>query len=152
MTLLSPNFTLVEMTVTKTVLPNVPNAIHIANMKDLCEVVLEPLRKGLGAPIIIRSGFRSPEVNKAVGGAETSQHMKGQAADIVAKGVDNAAVWKYIATHLTFDQLIAEYLHEDDGSKGWVHVSYNHGKNRRQLLSKTSSSLPYQSGLHFVET
>ena len=95
--------------------------------------MLQPLRDYYGA-ITINSGFRSPEVNKAVGGANTSQHLRGEAADIIIKGVGNDEIWQYIKENLPFDQLILEHVKQNNPEGGWVHVSYAM-RNRRQALS-----------------
>ena len=81
-TFLSPHFTLEELTVTKSGLSNIPNTEQINQLRILCRDILEPLRDYVGSSIIVDSGFRSPYVNKAVGGVITSQHILGQAADI----------------------------------------------------------------------
>ena len=82
---------------------------------------------------MISSGYRSKELNKAIGGATTSQHLLGQAIDIdmdgTPNGVTNKMVFDYIKAHLNFDQLINEFDYS------WVHVSYNPtGKQRKQIL------------------
>jgi hypothetical protein len=130
---LTANFTLAEMCKTNSGLPNIPNTDQIMNLKVLCEQVLQPLRDYYGA-VTINSGFRSFEVNKAVGGASTSQHLRGEAADIVIKGVDNDEIWQYIKENLPFDQLILEYVPQNNPENGWIHVSYAM-RNRRQALS-----------------
>ena len=80
---LTPNFTLGEMTSTKTGIANIPNVEQINKLRILCRDILEPLRQYLGGiPIIVDSGFRSPAVNESVGGVSNSQHLLGQAADI----------------------------------------------------------------------
>ena len=81
---LSKNFTLAELTKTSVGLPNNPSDVEIERLKILCEKVLQPLRDDFNAPIIINSGYRSQQVNKAVGGVPTSQHLKGESADITA--------------------------------------------------------------------
>ena len=75
-------FTIKELCKTSTGLPNVPNREQEANLVFLIENVLDPVRKELGQPIIVTSGFRSEAVNKAVGGVKNSVHKNGQAADI----------------------------------------------------------------------
>jgi uncharacterized protein YcbK (DUF882 family) len=81
---LSEHFTLDELTRTGAGLPNVPDEASRAKLQILCNELLEPIRRILGnKPIKVNSGFRSPEVNKKIGGAKHSQHMKGEAADIV---------------------------------------------------------------------
>lgn len=79
---LSLHFKLGEMIVTKTGLENVPNVEQVNNLRLLCREILEPLRSVYNKPLIIDSAFRSPDVNTAVGGVSTSQHLLGQAADI----------------------------------------------------------------------
>lgn len=101
---------------------------------DLCENVLQPARDYFGVPITINSGFRSPKLNRAIGGARGSQHSKGEAADIELVGGDNWRLLRYIQENLPYDQLIAEFMHEGDPDAGWVHVSYRKGLNRGQAL------------------
>ena len=81
-TKLTPHFTLNELTVTKTGLSNVPAAGDVDNLRKLCRDILEPIREKIGYPIIVNSAYRSAAVNRAVGGVGTSQHLKGEAADI----------------------------------------------------------------------
>jgi D-alanyl-D-alanine dipeptidase len=95
--------------------------------------IFQPLRDGIGKPIRISSGYRSEKLNKAVGGSKTSQHNKGQALDLVATtGFTNKDIFDYIKKHLEFDQMIWEF--GTDKNPDWVHVSYNKGKNRKQVL------------------
>ncbi|TQE63716.1 D-Ala-D-Ala carboxypeptidase family metallohydrolase, partial [Leptospira noguchii] len=106
---LSKNFTLSELTVTQTGLPNVPDERQIVNLKRLCETILEPLREAIGKPIEINSGFRSPAVNRKVKGSVTSQHMAGEAADICVAGMSTLDIVKVITKlKLPFHQLINE--------------------------------------------
>ena len=133
---LSKNVTLQEMvhsyTAVKKGLLNEPNEAQIENLRILCENVLQPLRDALG-PIYISSGFRSVELNTAIGGSSSSQHcaLKGAASDI-DMGKRNAEVFNYIKDHLVWDQMIWEF--GDDENPSWVHVSYNEGHNRKQIL------------------
>lgn len=107
----------------------IPQSI-VPNIEALVENVLDPLREWYGKPINISSGYRSDALNKAVGGAATSQHAKGQAADIdTGSKESNKKLFDYIRAHLEFDQLI------DEKNMSWVHVSFrNDGKNREQIL------------------
>ena len=133
---LSKNFTLQEMvhsyTAVKKGILNEPNEAQIENLRILCENVLQPLRDALG-PIHISSGFRSVKLNTAIGGSSSSQHcaLKGAASDI-DMGKRNAEVFNYIKDHLVWDQLIWEFGTDENPS--WVHVSYNEGHNRKQIL------------------
>ena len=131
---LSKNFTLEEMCKSrdarKLQIKNTPSPKEVARLKVLCEKVLQPLRDYMGAPVIINSGYRSPELNKKVGGVNGSQHVKGEAADIRCETKSYAVkVITFIMMQLEFDQLILER------KKGtyWVHVSYTTDhKNRQQ--------------------
>ena len=113
---------------------NQPTAEHLENIKILCEKVLEPIRMKFGT-INISSGYRSKVLNHYIGGSLRSQHCEGKAADIDMDGmgdVINIDIFNYIKNSLEFDQLIYEFgnpLNPD-----WVHVSYNEGKNRKQVL------------------
>ena len=123
-------FTLEEFTVSQTAtrrgLPNDPPEDVIDSIQALCAKILDPLRQKLGKPIVINSGYRSPEINKAIGGASRSQHSAGEAADIICPGVEVSHLVKVIREmDLPFDQLIHEGT--------WVHVSYS-DRNRRQVL------------------
>jgi len=127
---LSANFTLNELTVTNTALPNVPATGQLENLKQLVEHVLQPLRNIYGQPVHVTSGFRSPQVNSRVGGAPSSQHTRGEAADLVC--FNNAELFRIVRNYLPFDQLIWE--NGDDLEPDWVHVSYKASGNRGQVL------------------
>ena len=128
-------FTIRELTRSVTAsnrkIDNTPSAEVVGNLTALVEKVLDPLREAWGAPIIVTSGYRCPKLNKAVGGAKTSQHMYGQAADIrtVSDTVeDNKKLFNLIVKlKLPYDQLIDEYGYN------WIHVSYG-PRHRRQAL------------------
>jgi len=124
---LSKNFTLQELTHTNTGIDNTPNENQKANLKLLCENVLQPVRELYGKPIKVNSGFRSWSVNNAVGGKIHSQHRTGEAADISCK--DNKKLFELIKDNCKFDQLINEKNYS------WIHVSYSATKNRGQILS-----------------
>lgn len=149
MTKLSPHFSLAEMTVTNSGLPNHPDAKQLAALTKLCERVLEPVRLNFGKPVTVNSGFRGKQANAAVGGSQTSQHSLGEAADIEIRGVHNEMIYKFIRDNLEFDQLIAEKLSKTDGSAGWIHVSYRDGRLRKQCLSFLGGG-KYVNGLVFV--
>lgn len=108
----------------------------IPNIIRLHDNVLYPLRKLIGCPVVITSGYRSPDLNNKVGGVATSQHSNGQAADITVKGQSNMAVFNWIRKNCEFDQLILEKV----GCTQWVHVSYNFDHNRKQCLSYDGKS------------
>jgi len=111
----------------------VPNQL-LPNIQALCENVLEPLRLHFGIPIYISSGYRCPRLNAKVGGVKSSQHQRGEAADIYIKNKEMPlkAVFDWMAKHLDYDQIIWET--RPSGSK-WIHVSYvSEGRNRHQVL------------------
>lgn len=108
---------------------NTPDQTITDNLTKLIEAVLDPLREWYGKPIIVNSGYRCEALNKAIGGAKSSQHMLGEAADItVGSKEENEKLFDYIKDNLEFDQLI----NESDFS--WVHVSYREGRLRKQVL------------------
>lgn len=137
---LTENFSLSEMLKSQTALrKGINNAPHepsvIINLQTLCEKILQPVRNHFG-PVTINSGYRCPELNKAVGSSNKSQHMVGQAADIEVPTVSNKAVAEWIKDNCDFDQLILEFYNGVDPRSGWVHVSYvDNDKNRKQTLT-----------------
>lgn len=132
--LLSPHFSLAELSRTEVRgFPNDPPPSAIGNLERLCWNVLEPVRKHFDAPVIVHSAYRSTFVNQAVGGRRFSQHLEGKACDFHVVGVDHISVAKWIDENCEFDQLILEFV-DPTGKKGWVHVSYDEGRNRGQVL------------------
>lgn len=127
------------------------NSEQLESAKQLCENIFEPIRKFRGAPIFISSGFRGLQLNKAIGGATSSQHCKGQAMDIKL----TAQEFHVIKDNLDFDQLIAEF--PVNGIPSWVHVSYdnNKAKQRNQVLVAVKRNgktiyLPYKGNEKLV--
>jgi hypothetical protein len=96
---------------------NTPNIEVVSNLTMLCVNVLEPLRYLLNRPIIITSGYRCEELNSAIGGAKNSQHVKGEASDIIVMNMSVDDVFNAICDSVKFDQVIHEF-------SSWVHVSY----------------------------
>lgn len=136
---LSKNFTMAEFTKSQTAerqgIDNTPKGEHLEAAKALFEKVVQPVRDKFGVTTI-NSGYRSPELNKAVGGSATSQHCKGEAVDIEVPGVANGDLARWIEANLEFDQLILEFYTKGIPDSGWVHVSYRaDGKNRRSVLT-----------------
>jgi zinc D-Ala-D-Ala carboxypeptidase len=147
---LSKHFKLEEftksMTATRKGIKNEPGSGDIKNLEDLCYEILEPVRAHFDKPLIISSGYRSEELCEAIGSKKTSQHAKGQAVDFEIPGVPNIKIAYWIQNNVDFDQLIMEYFDKNDGSKGWIHVSYNEkGSNRKQVL--TYDGKQYTNGL-----
>jgi hypothetical protein len=114
---------------------NTPTAEVEANLTLLIEKILDPLREAYGSAIRVSSGYRCPALNSAVGGVKTSQHRKGQAADItVGSRSENMKLFKLIQTlNLPFCQLIFEKGDKKVGPD-WVHVSYDKTNVKRQIL------------------
>ena len=113
---------------------NMPDNETLVTMQVTAQHIFEPLRNHFNEPIYISSFYRSPELNKAIGGSAKSQHCKGEAIDIddVYSKATNADFFNYIKDHLEFDQLIWEF--GDDTNPAWVHVSYRLGNNRMRIL------------------
>ena len=135
-----------SMTATRKGIKNEPGSGDIKNLENLCYEILEPTRAHFSKSVIVSSGYRSEELCEAIGSKKTSQHAKGQAVDFEIPGVPNIKIAYWIQNNCDFDQLILEYYSPDDGSKGWVHVSYNEkGSNRKQVL--TYDGKQYTNGL-----
>jgi zinc D-Ala-D-Ala carboxypeptidase len=119
---------------------NTPSGEHLENFKKLAENIFEPIREHFGVPIHISSGYRSKELNSAIGGSSTSQHCQGEAIDIDMDGtsITNAQIFNFIKDNLNFDQMIWEF--GTDKNPDWVHVSYEStGKQRKQILKAVKS-------------
>lgn len=111
------------------------DSVVIANLKNLCTQVLEPLRRRIDKPIVISSGYRCPVLNRAVGGVANSQHLTGQAADITIPSVAEAREWmRWIMDNTSFDQLILE---RNSRGTHWLHVSCRTDitQNRHHVIS-----------------
>jgi len=138
---LTKNFTLEEMIKSETALrhgmDNTPGENEIGNLKLLCEKVLQPVRDHFGKGVKVNSGFRHPDVNAKVGGSRTSDHTRGQAADIEIPGVPNAELAEWIKDNLEYRQLILEFYTPGVPDSGWVHVSYVAEDNKKEVLTAT---------------
>ena len=146
---LSEHFTLGEVTKTsvKTAGENIPSHVAIENLKNLCENWLEELRENYNLiyegvedckgdePIIITSGYRSPEVNKAVGGSTTSNHLTGCAVDIRCVGIEQAIRYAAIlldiadGTKRDYDEL---FIERSKQGRYWIHFAVRPKENRRK--------------------
>lgn len=126
-------FTIKELckssTATQRGIDNTPDSEIVNNLEQLVDNILDPLREEYGSPIWVNGGYRCPKLNKAVGGAEKSQHQYGQAVDITAKSkAKNKILFNLIQKlDLPFDQLI------DEQDFKWIHVSYS-PRHRKQVL------------------
>ena len=143
---LSANFSMKEFTASSTAkrkgIDNNPNLEHAEAALELFANIVQPIRDHFGTSIFLSSGYRSHDLNKAIGGSQTSQHSKGEAVDIDMddrKGPENEDVFHYIRKNLPFDQLIWEF--GDSKRPDWVHVSYKKGGPQRgQILSAKRNS------------
>tara|TARA_R110000803_G_scaffold113886_5_gene182344 strand:+ start:3904 stop:4368 length:465 start_codon:yes stop_codon:yes gene_type:complete len=150
---LSKNLSLSEIsksnTATRLGIDNTPSGDHLENIKFLAENIFQPIRSHFGKPIFVSSGYRSEKLNKAIGGAASSQHCKGEALDLdndATNNPSNKEIFDYIVDNLKFDQLINEFP-DDEGNPSWVHVSVKaNGQNRKQILKavKVSGRTKYE--------
>ena len=135
---LSKNFVLSEITRSNTAkrlgISNEPSKKHLANMQVLITELIQPMRDALG-PIRITSGYRSPQLNRAIGGSSKSQHCEGRAIDLVDifGYKTNAEMFHHIKNNLNFDQLIWEF--GTNNNPNWVHVSWiSEDENRGRIF------------------
>ena len=134
---LSANFSLAELTKTNVrQFDNTPSMQVIDNLQALVDNVLQPIRNEFG-PVTVTSGYRSPEVNKAIGGSATSDHCFGFAADFEVAGVDNKELARWVADNLKFKQLILEFYTKGVPDSGWVHVSYDKTNLTQEVMTAT---------------
>jgi hypothetical protein len=118
-----------------------------AHVVELVDILLDPLREAWGGPLVVTSGYRCPELNKAVGGSETSAHTAGWAADLVPGDRERTdefiefAIDRIPAAGLPFDQLIFEH----SGGSRWLHVGIRNlkGEQRRQVMR-------YENGKYYI--
>lgn len=142
---LSRNFTLAELTKTETGLANVPTVEALGNLTKLATSILQPLRDKLGKPINVTSGFRSPEVNRRVGGEALSAHLTGRAADIWVEGMTPYQLAKFIQdSGLPYDKVIQE--------PSWVHVQIaktgEKPRGQEILARRVNGKMEYTAGLN----
>ena len=137
---LSKNLSLAEVTKSTTAkrlgIDNTPDDWTKENLKQIAVNVFQPLRDAFKCPIYVSSGYRSAELNTAIGGSIRSQHVEGRALDLDADvfgRCTNGEIFRYILNNLTFDQLIWEF--GDNDNPDWVHVSFVYdGVNRGRCL------------------
>ena len=143
---LSKNFTLEEMihsqAASRLGIDNTPTKDVMAALKNTADN-LELVRGLLGHPIVISSGYRSPAVNKALGGAPNSQHVRGEAADILCPGfgAPTAIMKVLIRSTVPYDQCILEYPTSANG--GWIHISFGNRNRRQNLVVDSQGTRPY---------
>lgn len=130
---ISEHITLDEATKSPTALrhglSNQPGPMELLAMQTVAGHCFEPLRRWYNKPVRVNSFYRCKELNDLVKGAASSQHVKGQAIDMDAGSKqENQKLFDWCRENLEFDQLINEY------DFSWVHISYAHGSNRKQIL------------------
>ena len=146
-TKISEHFSLEELTFSQTAardgINNRPGAPEVVALRELCANILQPLRDAVGHPLTVTSGYRSPRLNRAVGGSQTSQHMEGRAADLVCFNMSAKKLFKSVLElNLPFDQLI----YEGGKQSIWVHVSFDASKDRRTIML---ASFPEGGGVKY---
>lgn len=134
-------FTLPEMTKTGTGLPNDPPEAALVALTRLVILALDPLRAAVGRPVRITSGYRSPEVNRAIDGSPTSQHLKGEAADIKIEGwTAEQIAAKIIEMKIPFDQLITY----SPAKGGHVHIGVSLASRRGRVGHVSTDGLTWR--------
>jgi hypothetical protein len=140
--MLSPHFSLAELIASDTAarlgIDNTPPADVLETLKHTA-TGLEAVRVLLGAPLHVSSGYRSPALNKLVGGQPSSQHTKGEAVDFTARqfGTPEQIVGRLVASGLTYDQVIVEFGR-------WVHISFSNKQRRQALVIDKAGVWPWQ--------
>lgn len=150
---LSDNFYLSEFVKSQTAIrlgidnwPQEPEVI--SNLVKLSINVLQPVRYHFEAPVYINSGYRCTKLNRMLGSRDTSQHTKGQAADIEIPGYSNYDVAIWISENLDYDQCILEHWDGVDPRSGWIHVTYvspELNRNQDLTINKNGTSLGFRA-------
>lgn len=137
---LSKNFTLSELTYSSTArankMDNNPGRLELENLKKLCNNILQPIRDKYGKSIFINSGYRNPFVNRVVGGSTSSQHLKGEAADItVGSKEGNRRLFDLIVQMIENKEITVGQLIDEKDYK-WIHISLPYRKVNQILHLK----------------
>lgn len=138
---LTKNFTLEELTYSSTAkkygIDNTPNMAELNNLRELAEVILQPIRNKYGKSIVVSSGYRNLRLNKLVKGSPTSQHVKGEAADIHSTTdtkSDNKKLFELIKDMVLKGEIyVGQLINEYDYN--WIHISLPNNKHKNQILS-----------------
>lgn len=117
--------------------------MFLGNAISLAENILQPIRDFYRIAYSPSSWFRCEELNTLIRGSKSSDHLTASAADIEIAGISNLRLAEFIRDNLDFDQLILEYYEDSDPNSGWVHVSYNCGKNRGEVLRYDGKSYKF---------
>jgi hypothetical protein len=137
---LSKNLSLKEVTRSTTAqrlgIDNTPTEEYIKNLKYIAENIFQPMRDHFAVPIFVSSGYRSPELNKAIGGSPRSFHCYGMALDLDQDyrntTLGNGTIFHYIKDNLPFTELIYEF--GDDNGPDWVHVALAKGRENEKVV------------------
>ena len=135
---LSKNLMLAEaitsQTATRLGINNQPSPLVIKRMELVAQNIFQKIRDHFNKPVRVSSFYRSPELNRRIGGSSTSQHTTGEAIDLQStSGFTNKEIFDYVRTNLKFDQLIGEFP-DASGNFEWVHISLKENGNRNQIL------------------
>ena len=129
---------------------NVPHDEEvIENLRLLCREVLNPAIAHFDLPLFVTSGYRCQRLNEEVGGLPHSQHLYGQAADILMGGLRNDELAKWLMDNVDFDEIILEMYDPRCGEYGWVHVSYSAANNRKRV--STFDGETFHEGFHYLD-
>ena len=144
--LVSKNFYLDEFTYSPTAIAgkidNTPSFQQVENLRNVILKILQPVRDHFKRAVKIHSGFRSPKLNKAIGGATNSQHLNGEAVEFEIEGISNKLVGEWVADNLPFDQVILEFYNPMEGvNSGWIHVSL-----KRSGINRSYRLVAYKDG------
>ena len=120
-------------TATRLGIDNTPTDQILINLQTLIYEIINPIINQFG-DIKITSGYRSPELCKAIGSSATSQHTLGMAVDCEVIGTPNKELADWVVNHLEYDQCILEFWKPEEINSGWVHISYNKAGNRKMYL------------------
>ncbi|KJZ18050.1 hypothetical protein TW80_15785 [Loktanella sp. S4079] len=129
---------------------NLPHdADVVENLTRLCRQVLQPAIDHFDLPLFVTSGYRCPTLNTEIGGLPDSQHLRGEAADIMMGGIANDTLALWIIENTDFDELILEKFDPRCGEYGWVHVSCVAAGNRKKV--STFDGDTFHDGFHYFD-
>ncbi|PRY74764.1 peptidase M15-like protein [Yoonia maritima] len=129
---------------------NLPQEVGVVeNLTRLCQQVLQPAITHFDLPLFITSGYRCPRLNAEIGGLPDSQHLRGEAADIMMGGIANDTLALWLIDNTDFDELILEKFDPRCGEYGWVHVSCVAMGNRKKV--STFDGDAFHDGFHYFD-
>lgn len=129
---------------------NLPqDPVVLGNLTRLAQQVLQPAITHFDLPMFVTSGYRCPQLNAKIGGLPQSQHLVGEAADIMMGGIANDTLARWIIDHTDFDEVILEKFDPRCGEYGWVHVSCKDSGNRKKV--STFDGDTFHDGFHYFD-